>query len=426
MVLSNLAYTLLGAIDTLFLGRVSTMALGAVGLGGLLFLTASLLLRGSINGTIPYVSRMYGAGNKLEAGRYLQYFLCLSALLSPIVLVLPFVFRGYFALLRPDPQVANLALVYISIRLIELPFSLIVTALNGFMIGIGNTKLPMILAWIAVSINIGANYVLIFGHLGFPALGVAGAAWATVLAVFIQAIITAIIVFRKYGHEYAINKWNFPTPSILKNMAKIGFPMGMTDAIEVGAFTTFFALISRLGTAELAASQIANQIAAVAFMPGFAMSAATGSLVGRYMGGKQLAVAEKVGYIGAFLGAFSMGILGVGFWIFADFLGRAFTSDLAVLALTGALLRLMAFYQLFDGFNIVFRGALNGAGDTKFTMIVTTIGAWALFIPAVYVFTFILQWNLTGAWMGAIAYLITLGIVFSTRFRAGKWKTIEL
>jgi len=426
MILANLAYALLGAADTFFLGRVSTVALGAVGLASLMFLTFSLLMRGTINGTTTFVSRMFGAGNHVQAGKYFQTFLFLSAIISPVILLLPALFRLYFGAIRPDPEVAQQALLYVSIRLWEIPFSLAVTACIGFFVGIGNSRTPMLLSWISVIVNVAANYVLIFGHLGFPAMGIAGAALGTVVAVGLQAVIALYLVFRRYGKGYELHRWELPSFAAFLATAKVGLPMGITEAMEVAAYTTFFALISRLGTSQLAASQIANQVASVAFMPGFALSAATGSLVSRFMGSRQLHLSRSVGYTGAALGASFMGFLGILFWIFSAQVGRVFSADPEVLAYTRVVLRMMAFYQAFDGFCIVFRGALNGAGDTRFTMAVTTIGSWAVFIPSVYGLAFGLNAGLVGAWLGAIVYIFSIGVVFGLRFWRGRWQSIRL
>ncbi len=426
IVLSNLAYTLLGVTDTFFMGRVSTTALGAVGLASMMFFTSLLIFRGTVSGIMPFVSRMYGAGDKPAGGRYLQYFLLLALLISPAAFLLPWVFKGFLWLFKPEPTVAAQIILFTSIRLWEIPFSLTSTALISFMIAIGNTRTPMFLSWMTVAVNIFANYVLIFGKFGLPALGIAGSALGTVIAVVLQAVITTLVVFKRYRKEYELMSWHLPTVADLARMFRVGFPMGMVDFVEVAAYTTFFALISKLGTTELAASQIANQITALAFMPGFALGAATSSLVGRYIGASDLHLAEGAGYRGARVGVGFMGLVGVIFWLFPELLARLFTQAPDVLQITVTLLRMMAVYQVFDAMNIVFRGALNGAGDTRFTALVTFVASWGLFIPVVYLGAFILDWGVVGAWLGAFTYIIALGIVFSMRFRSGGWQAIEI
>lgn len=426
IVLSNLAYTLLGVTDTAFMGRVSTLALGAVGLGNITFFTAAVILRSTTGGTMPFVARMYGAGDLPAAGRHLKHFIVLALGISPLALVLPWFFRLFFAVTRPDPEVAAQAMTYMNIRLLELPFTLVNSAIVGFLIGIGNSRLPMALSWLAVSVNLAANYILIFGKLGFPAMGLIGAAWGTVIAVVVQTVAGVIITYSRYRRSYQLTKLELPTLRDIASMVKVGLPLGLGDGIDVGAFSVFFALISRLGTVELAASQVANQITGVAFMPGFALGAATGSLVGRYVGAGKPSVAEAAGYRGVALGVGVMGVAGVLFLAIPNLLIAPFTRDPEVVRLGTLLLRVMAFYQIFDAMNIVFRGALNGAGDTRFTFVATTAAAWGVFIPGAYLAAFILGWGIAGAWIAALAYLVTLGIVSGLRFRGGRWKSIKL
>lgn len=426
IVLSNLAFTLLGAVDTLFMGHVSTLALGAVGLGSMTFLTASLLLKSTLTGATPFVARKEGAGDYQDAGKYLQYFLCLTLLLIPLILLLPFVFRLFFWLTKPDPQVARAAGQYLSVRLFELPATLLVAAFTAFLLGVGNSLLPMFLNWLAVLLNIGANWLLVFGKLGFPKLGLVGAAWGTVFAMWVQAIGFAIFVWIGYRKRYRLNSWHWPSWQDLARISKVGLPLGLTDSVEVGAFTTFFAIISRLGSEALAASQIVNQIAALAFMPGFALGAATGSLVGRYLGAGLEEEAEQIGWRGAGLGVGIMTVAGLLFILFPRPLAMLFTQEEAVIASCIGLLRLIAVYQLFDAVNIVLRGALNGAGDTRFTMTVTLSLAWGLFVPGSYLGAITLELGVMGAWMGALSYLVTLGLIFFFRFRRGNWKKITI
>src|SRR5690606_23936791 len=139
-------------------------------------------------------------------------------------------------LMRPHPEVAALASTYINIRFLELPFSLLATTIGSFLIGVGNAQAPMWMAWLAVGVNAAANYILIFGKLGLPAMGVAGAAWGTVIAVFVQFVCGLVVLVRGYWHDYHLGQWSWPTLPELAAMVKVGLPMGITDAVELAAF----------------------------------------------------------------------------------------------------------------------------------------------------------------------------------------------
>jgi MATE family multidrug resistance protein len=426
IVLTNLAYTLLGVVDTFLMGRVSTLAVGAVGLASVSYLTVSFILRGLVGGVLPFVSRMYGAGELKQAGRFFKYFICIAVFISPMVFLFPWIFRLFFLLIKPNVDVVSSVLIYSDIRRFELPFTLINTVINGFLIGIGNSRLPMLTSWFSVIVNIVASYILIFGKLGFPSMGIAGVAWGTVIAVALQMVLSLYIVFRKYSVEYRLKSWEWPKAKDLSTMLLVGAPMGLADGLELAAFTAFFSIISNIGSVELAASQIANQISSFAFMAGFALSAATGSMVGRYLGAGKKDLAFEAGFHGVFFGAGLMGIIGLLFLLIPGVLMAPFTNDIEVMRIGLTLLRLMALYQVFDAMNIIFRGALNGAGDTRFTMLLTLLAAWVLFIPGTMFIVFKMNWGVLGAWISAMGYTFLLSLTFLNRFYKGSWQKIRL
>lgn len=431
LMLSNLAYVLLGALDTWFMGRVSTPALGAVGVGSMFFMSLSLILRGTISGGLVLVAKSFGAGDNKGAGHTLGNYLALTILLAPLALLIPVIAKVYFLITKADREIASLAYDYITIRAWEIPFALVSQAVVSFMMGIGDSKHPMYLAWSSVIINLAANYILVFGKLGFPALGLTGAAWGTVIAQALQALCYIVAVRTLYAKQFRLQGLCFPTRKRLREMLKLGLPIGLGDFVESSAFATFMTLISRLGPIELAASQIANQINSLAFMPGFALGTATSSLVGRALGEENKAKGRLYGIVGVKVAITYMAFLGLSYWIFPRYLAKFFLQDQVVINCTVKLMRIISIYQVFDACNIVFRGALNGAGDTKFTGITTILAAYLLFIPLTYLGAFVFKLGLIGAWLGPIVYLISLGMIFSLRFLSGRWedkttKTLEL
>ena len=421
IVMQSLAFSLIGFTDTLFMGRVSTDAQAAVGLGGLVYLTAFLLLRGTVNGVMPFASQAFGAGKLEECGRTLRQFLWLAALCSLLVPVYWWLFGPIFDLTGAAPAVRDGALEYARIRLLEVPLALASAACMGFLLAIGNSRTPMLVTWATVVLNVILNAVLVFGMFGFPALGLRGSAIASVIAVSLGGIVAALVVLSRTNIARFGIRFAAPDLMDLARLLKVSLPMGFLEFVEVGAFSAFLALTARLGTAELAASQIANQISSLAFMPGFGLSNAAASLVGRNIGARDLETARRTGYVGTYLGVAWMGVVGVLFWAFAEPLTRVFTGDAAVVPMGAQLLRLMAFYQVFDAANIVFRGSLIGAGDTRFTALVTLVGAWVVMLGGGAFFAFVLRWGVVGAWLGPFVYLTVLAFVYAARWRSGVW-----
>lgn len=423
LIISNLAYTLLGSFDTIFMGRVGTLELGAVGVGSTLFLATSVIFRSTAGATMINVSQAFGAGDKQKIRSSFQQFVCFALCLAPMAFFLPWLYNFYFKLTKPDETVKVLALAYMSIRILELPFSLLSKTVSSFMLGVGNSKTPMVVSWITVIVNVLFNYVLVFGKLGFPKLGIKGAAWGTVLAQMIELVIYAIIVIKIYNKEYHLTKkWNLPKPCQLLKMLKLGLPMGLADSIDIFTFGILMTVISRLGTVELAASQIANQLNDLAFMPSFAIGTATGSLVGRSLGEHDPNKAERYGYIGLYVGIGIMSIIGICYWLIPSVFILPFSPNKDVYKLSRMLLKLIAFFQILDVTYNALRGALNGAGLTRYTGLTTVLCVVGVFIPVSYLTQNIFKFGLWGAWSGPIIYVCFLVAILYNKFKSGLWK----
>ncbi len=423
LILSNLAYTLLGALDTIFMGRVGTIELGAVGVASTLFVAVSAIFRGTVGGALVMVSQAYGAGDRKRIRRSLQQYIILSFLLAPLCLALPKLFELYFRLSKAQPQVKDLALIYMTIRSYEIPFSLLSKTCGSFLLGIGNSTFPMFVSWLTVGVNAFANYVLIFGRFGFPRLGIAGAAWGTVISQGVQLALYIVFVLWQYNKEYRLLKgFSLPGWKELKDSFILGFPMGLANSIDLCAFGVFLTLISRIGAIELAASQIVSQLNDLTFMPAFALGASTNSLVGRSLGQNDIEKAETFGRAGLMVGVAVVGLIGICFCFFPSVFIAPFTADHQVTMLASKLLKIVALYQLLDVVYVVFRGALNGAGQTKYTGLMTLACASCLFIPVSYIGAFVLGFGIWGAWSGPLAHVTCLVFSLGARFYGGSWK----
>lgn len=419
----NLAYALLGTTDTLFMGRIGKESVAAVGLGSLVYFTAFLLLRGMVNSIVPFASQAFGAGDLRACGRFLRDHLWLALFLSAVAPVYFLIFDPIIRATGASEGVYRAALEFARIRTFEIPFALASTAFLGFLVSQGDSRTPMLITWGMVILNISLNIVLVFGYLGFPALGLRGSAIGTVTSIALGSVVAALIVLsRANRRKYAIT-FALPRVAELRRLLRVGLPLGLLEFIEVAAFTAFLAITitARLGTNELTASQIANQVSSLAFMPGFGLSTAASSLVGRFIGARELELARRTGYAGSWLCMAWMGLVGIGFWVLSEPLMRAFTADSDVIALGSSLLRLMAFYQLFDAANIVFRGSLIGAGDTRFTALVTLVLAWTVMVGGGYALAFEFHLGLIGAWIGPFVYLMIMALIYWQRWRSGVW-----
>jgi len=423
LILSNLAYTLLGALDTIFMGRVGATELGAVGVASALFLAASTLLRGTVGSVMVVVSQAFGAEDQKGISRAFQHYMVLAMLLAPLGFIMPLFFKVFFRITKPQADVGLLALEYISIRAWEIPLSLMSKTMGSFLLGVGNSRVPMLVSWATVLVNMVANYVLVFGKFGFPRMELAGAAWGTVISQTVQLTLYLFFVLKLYGAELGLLKdFRLPTWGQIRGMLRLGFPMGLADSVDLSAFGVFMTFLARLGTIELAASQVANQLNDIAFMPSFAIGMATSSLVGRSLGEGSTDRAEAYGKAGLRVGIVLMGTLAACYWLFPQVFVVLFTSDPEVSQLSKRILRVVAVYQVLDVIRITFCGSLNGAGETRFTGLTTLAAACLVFIPVSYIGAFTLGFGLWGAWAGPLTHAALLMVVFGARFRGGAWK----
>ncbi len=429
LIFQQISYTLLGVADTYFVSRIGTESLAAVGLAAVMFFAVLMLFRGTASSSVVFVGRAYGAGEYEAVGRWVWRCLTMVALLSLAVVVLPALFGWLFSLAAPadSPQVRELGSSYLSIRAFEIPFMMFSTVVWGFLVGRGDSRTPMLLAWLTVGLNIVLDWLLVLGNLGFPRLEVSGAAYATLIANAVNAGVSAAILWRGSNRKtYQTGRPSLASRRELAQVFRVGLPMGLGDFIEISAFSVFFAFISRIGTDALAANQIALQYLSLSFTVGIAYSMATSSLVAQKLGADEPRQAEGVGYRGLLLGMAVMGAIGLSYLIAPEALMRIFSSDPEVVAAGVLILRLVAFYQVFDAAALVLSGALNGAGDTAFTMIARAVMAWGMFIPLVAWIVLERQGNVRDAWIAALLYLGGLAVIYLLRFRSGRWKAITL
>ena len=425
LILQNLSYALLGVTDTFFVSRISTEAVGAVGLAGVLFFSLMLLFRSTAASSVVFVGRSHGAGDHAGIGAAVWRLLNMIVLLSVFALTLPWVFTFLFGYAAPgdSPVVLALGTKYLQIRALEVPLAMFSAVVWGFLVGRGDSRTPMLLAWTQVLTNIVLDWLLVPGNLGFPAWGVSGAAVATVLANAVVALLSAWILWRPDSHaRFGTRRARVASLAELRDVLRVGLPMGVGDFVDVASFTAFFAIVGRLGTDALAANNIALQFMSLSFTMGVAVAQASSSLVAQALGAKDPQQASRVGYRATVLGMMLMGLVGLGYVVAPEVLMRVFSRDPEVVAAGVAILKLVAIYQVADAATIVLGGSLNGAGDTTYTMLARLVCAWGLFLPLAYVFAFPLDLGVRGAWSGAMVYLFVLALVYFLRFRSGRWQ----
>ena len=334
---------------------------------------------GLLLGLDTLVSQAFGARQIDDCHRWLSHGALLALLLTPPLLLTCGAIYLAIPSLGFHAEVQPLLRDYFGVVLWSSPFLLLYAAFRRYLQGI-HIVTPVMAALVSANlVNAVVNWVLIYGHFGLPAMGVSGAAWATVLSRFYMAgfLLIAIVRHDKWQTRDLSKAWRFEW-SWLRRLLALGFPAASTVALEVGVFAAATALAGKLAPVSAASHQIALNIAALAFMVPLGLSSAGAVRVGHAVGARDPARASAAGWTAILLGLAFMSVAAALFLLIPRTLIGFFSRDAAVLALGSSLLFVGAIFQLFDGLQIVTTGVLRGLGDTRTPMITNLVRALAV------------------------------------------------
>ncbi len=427
VIVATLSQSLMGVVDTFFMGRIGTAEQGAVGLAMIMFWTVTSLFTGTLQGVSTFAAQHHGAKDYAQCGR--DGWLGLYIVLPSAVLLsgMAFLSRPIFEAIGSDESILPHATDYLFIRLAGSVFVLVNWNMMSFLRGIGNTKTPMYLTLGANLLNAFLNYPLVLGHWGFPRLGASGAAIASVIATGVFSLVyIAFFLTGECGLKFQTRR--IPRIRLKEVIAflKIGAPIGGSWGLEMVSWTIFMAMVSWLGNAELAATNIAFQVLHFSFMGAVSVGIAATTLVGQYLGAGDLETARKTARSTIRSGIVYCVALGLLFLVARRWIVGLFNSDPAVIEIGARLFIYAAVFQFFDGLGITSNGVIRGAGDTRWSMVYTVLLAWGFFIPFTYLLTFPLDLGIDGAWSAVTLFLAFLGTGIYFRERSGKWTAMRV
>ena len=433
LILSTGSWSLQHFVDRMFLTWYSPEAIAASMPAGLLNWTILSLFIGTAGYANTFVAQYYGAKQFERVGPavWQAIYLLFPAILLAVPVYL--VADTIFAMGDHGPEVIEMEIIYFRILLFGTPFVVISNAVSGFFSGLGKTWIVMWANFAGVIVNIILDYIMIFGWLGFPGMGIAGAGWATVIAAAVTAFVFLAVFAREEYNKtfYTRSGWRLDR-ELFGRLIRFGLPNGIQFTLDLMAFSMFIFLIGRLGTIDLAASNIAFNINTLAFLPMFGLSIAVSTLVGQALGDNKPELAEKSTW-SAFHIAFAFFVsIGVAFFLIPDlflwpFAVKADPATFApIYSMAVILLQFIAFYCLFDAGVMIFSGALKGAGDTRFVAIASFAGSWGIMvIPSIIAMTWF-GGGVYTLWAFLSAYVAIVAFVFWWRFKQERWKDMRV
>jgi MATE family multidrug resistance protein len=418
VVIGQIGHMMMGVVDSIMVGKIGAAPLAAASVANGIFLMILVFGLGISFVLSPLVAMAIGAKNVSKTKKIFQHGILINMIFSVILCLLTFLSANFIKYLNQPPEVEVLAISYMKILGFSLSPLMFFQSFKQFLEGLAVMKPAMVVTLLANIVNMFANWVFIYGNLGFPALGLNGAGIATFITRTIMAMTLSTYVirsarFRIYLPDILFKKIDL---KVIKRILRIGIPGGFQHFFEVGAFAGSAIIIGWIGTKSLAAHQIALNLASISFMIITGISAAAAVRVGHATGKNDQTATRNAGFSSIVLAMMIMGCFAIIFILLRDFLPVLYISDFEVVRIASSLLIIAALFQIFDGAQAVSIGALRGLEDAKIPMLITFISYWCIGLPAGCLFAFVFELGVLGVWIGLMLSLISSATLLVLRF----------
>ncbi len=451
VILSNLSRVFMNLADLAMVGRLGAPALAAVGMGSMVawtVLSTAISLRTAVQ---TVAARRLGQKIFAECGTALHNGLFMAAITGIPLSIIGFSLADKIApLLLEDPTVIPLCIDYMSVAFLSVFFASIGFAFQGFFTGVEKTRIHMNVTIVANLLNIYLNAGLIYGREGvvaffselgngswawlgyawswipFPAMGVKGAATATLLAsAWLVVHYSAYLVLPEIRKRYQVFNIGLNW-TMLRKQLTLAIPQAAQELFVMGGFVVFFKIVGMIGTAELAATEVVFGIMGASFMPAAGVGQACATLVGKFLGEQRPDKSEISIFESVRWSLLIMGTMGIIFFIFPEKILPLFTSDQNVIQAGIVGLRVLAFAQFADAIGITLWFALTGAGNTVYPAIVEIAISWGFFLPVSYLTGVVLGLGFLGSWLTFAVYILIFATLMAWKIIKGDWKSISV
>jgi MATE family multidrug resistance protein len=427
IILGSVGQMLMGVIDSVMIGRVGTVPLAASALAGSVFSLFFIVGIGLLLPAAVLVSHAHGAGRAADCGEWLRHSLAVALAAGVVAATLMVLLAAQLHRLGQPPEVIAMARPFFVIIAVSIVPAFLFQALRQYAESLGRPWLPMALMLAGVGLNVLLNWVLIYGHLGAPALGLTGSGWATLIARGLGAVVLwiwldvaarkrAIAAGRTLAEAGWPARWRAALDGArLREMAHLGVPAGGQLLFEVGAFSAAAVMMGWLGATALAAHQIALSCASMTFMFPLGIGMAASMRLSKALGEGRRGALRPIGFGALGLSGLIMGTFAVVFAVGGRAIAAQFVHDPTVVALAARLLAVAALFQLFDGGQVVGSGILRGLSDVKVPAMITFVAYWLIAIPGGYFY------GVRGVSPVSIWAALAVGLAFAAIFFAGRF-----
>jgi len=430
MVVTTISFTIMQFVDRLMVSRLGTDALAAILPAGFVSFLPGGFAIGAITSLNTFVSQSLGRGDKEDCSNYfwqavymgLVYFLAVVVIMWPTA---PWIFK----MMGHSPSVVGMEVIYLRIMLYAHILAVINWSSSQFFMGIHRPIITMCASLCGQVVNVAANYVLIFGKLGFPEMGIAGAGWGTFIGIGVAAGVNmSLYLSSNINATFKSRRTLKIDLGKMYDLLKVGLPAGFGLMVNVAFWgVILFGLVGKFGTEALAATSAALSYTSLSVMPVVGISTALAAAVGKTIGQGRKDIAIKQTRVCLKIALVYMGLVGICFFVFRNALMAFWSSDDKVIEAGVKILICAAIYRAFHALRTIYSGSLRGAGDTVWLAIISAVGAVVILgLGGWLIAEFFPSLGALGPWSAATVSIIAVGLANRWRFKSKRWMSIDL
>jgi putative MATE family efflux protein len=419
--------SLVGLIDTLMVGRLGANAVAGVGVATQIINAVSVMNMALATGTVALVARHVGANERPSAEAVLQQSIYVALSMALVIAVGAAVWAPHLvSIFKVDSHVLDNGTSFLRCFMIGVPSMAMFAVIAAGLRGAGDMRTPLMIGALVNVLNVCVGYVLIFGKLGLPAMGVRGSALASATAFTIGALLALASLLRSTSAlRLRRARWR-PALGIARRVLAVGSPTGIEQMLMQIGFLFYLSIAAHYGTSAVAAYFIGVKILALSFLPGFGFGAAASTLVGQQLGARQPHSAERSGWEANRLAMLCMSAAGIVIFVFARPIAQLFIDDAEVVTDAVAFIHVLAAAQPLMAADSTLGGALRGAGDTRFPLVTVIVGFYVARLGCAWAAANIFSLGIAWVWAALLGDYVMRATLKSWRFNSGRWKRIQV
>jgi MATE family multidrug resistance protein len=429
MIVSQGTFAVMIFTDRYFMSQIDPVHMAASLAGGVASFFSFCFFVGLFSYANAMAAQYLGAGELEKCPKVVTQGLLMTLMSAPFLTLITFLVAGIFETMGHDPEQAELSRVYYLILMSGVLVNLAKTCISSYFAGIGRTKVVMICDVFGLVINVPLSYVMVFGELGFPELGIVGAGISTVIATILALLLFVVCYFLKEHREkFSVMRSFRLDPKIMRRFWRLGFPSGLELFLNVAAFNLFLLMFQSYGVAEGAAAAIVFNWDILSFIPMIGLNIGIISMIGRFVGARDMARVNEVMTASFAIALTYASLLAVLYISFRYPLVEVFApprGDFSAIREMAAYMMIgLSTYVFADAIIMVTGGVLRGAGDTRWLMTASTTLHWAMLVAQFFIIQ-VFHFDPRLSWLAFVAMILLIAVVFSLRVRGNRWRDPE-